>query len=271
MVESVCSPMKKGVSVILNCHQEGALVLNALQGIQANFDRLNKSSLQTELIVVLDNANDITNSIVQNYHFGLEKKIILNTNYGNLSQARNKAMTVAQFDYITFLDGDDTWSSDWLLNCLILTNKYSNDSLGILHPEFRVRIFDDARIVDRQIVNKNYDDLLLAVENRWTSSIFACRHLLRNFNYEPLDFENKVGFEDWNLNRLTVNEKVPHRSVKNTIHYVTVKEISLSSLQNMSNFMPLSINNADIYRKSSLLCKFKVAVYMLFYILMRDL
>ena len=263
--------MKKGVSVILNCNQEGELVLNALQCIQSNFDKLNRSSVQTELIVVLDNANDITNSIVQNYHFGLEKKIIVNTNYGNLSKARNKALAVAHFDYVTFLDGDDTWSSDWLLNCLILTDKYSNDSLGILHPEFRVRIFDDLRIVDRQIVNRNYDDLLLAVENRWTSSIFAYRHLLRNFNYEPLDFENKIGFEDWNLNRLTVKEKVPNRIVKNTIHYVTVKEISLSSLQNTGNFMPLSINNADIYRNSTLLCKFKMAMYMLFYMLMRNL
>jgi glycosyltransferase involved in cell wall biosynthesis len=271
MVESDYSPMEKGVSVILNCHQEGNLVLNALNCIQKNFDKLDYSLVQLELIIILDNSNYITSSIVQSYDYGIEKVIIFDTNYGNLSQARNKAISVANFDYITFLDGDDSWGSDWLLNCLTLSNKYPKESLGILHPEFRVRIFGNSSIVDRQKVNQNFDNLLLANENLWTSSIFASRHLLRNYNYKPLDFEKKIGFEDWNLNRLTVKEKVPHRIVKNTIHHVVVKELSLSSLQIMDNFMPLPMNNADIYRNSTLLCKLRMVVYMLFYRLMRDL
>lgn len=271
MVEAVYFPIKKGVSVILNCHQEGDLVLNALNSIKKNFNKLDSSLVQQELIIILDNSNYITSSIVKSYDYRLEKVIIIETNYGNLSQARNKAISVAHFNYITFLDGDDSWSSDWLLNCLTLSYEYPEESLGILHPEFRVRIFEDSSIVDKQKVNQNFDNLLLANENLWTSSIFVSRHLLRNYNYEPLDFEKKIGFEDWNLNRLTAKDKVPHRIVKNTIHHVVVKEISLSSLQNRDNFMPLPMNNADIYRNSTLLCKLKMVVYMLFYKLMRDL
>ena len=88
------------VSIIMPAYNSGAFIRNALESIPERSD--------IEVIVVNDGSYDDTRDIASEYNVVL----IDNGENMGIGYSRNKALTVAQGEYIMFFDSDDTIRGD---------------------------------------------------------------------------------------------------------------------------------------------------------------
>jgi len=78
-----------------------------------------------ELIIVNDGSTDNSLNIIQKYLTDPRIKIVNQVNQG-VSVARNNGVSVATFDYIAFLDGDDEWLPGYLAKVKEAIELYPN-------------------------------------------------------------------------------------------------------------------------------------------------
>ena len=68
-----------------------------------------------ELILVDDGSPDNCGAICDRYALECDKVKVIHKKNGGLSSARNAGLAAAQGEYITFVDGDDTVASSFLV------------------------------------------------------------------------------------------------------------------------------------------------------------
>lgn len=86
------------ISVIIPTFNRAPFILRAIQSIQ------NQSVQVNEIIVVDDGSTDETKKLLEN----IDITYIYQTNQG-VSKARNTGIKAAKYEWIAFLDSDDTW------------------------------------------------------------------------------------------------------------------------------------------------------------------
>jgi len=91
------------ISVVIPTFNRADLILKAIESV------LKQTYKASEIIVIDDGSNDETKKIIENYDI----KYFYQRNSG-VSSARNKGIKVAKYDWIAFLDSDDTWREDKL-------------------------------------------------------------------------------------------------------------------------------------------------------------
>ncbi|QIZ60560.1 glycosyltransferase family 2 protein [Acinetobacter indicus] len=95
---------------------------------------LNQKFKNFELIIVNDGSSDNSLEIAKktcNNNRDIEIKFINQENQG-VSIARNNGVNHSKFDYICFLDADDEWTSDFLLDMNNLIQRYEEANLYCL-------------------------------------------------------------------------------------------------------------------------------------------
>jgi len=106
-------------SVIIPLYNKAAYIERAIQSV------LSQTYQEFELIVVDDGSTDdsFVQLSVNNPEAFRKLKIIEQSNQG-VSVARNNGVKVAKYDYIAFLDADDSWESTYLENMKQLIDNY---------------------------------------------------------------------------------------------------------------------------------------------------
>lgn len=94
------------ISVIIPCYNSSKTIERAIESV------INQTLLPKEIIVVDDCSNDNTLELLNNFKKkNLKFNIVilsLEKNVGAAS-ARNRAWDIAKYDFIAFLDSDDSW------------------------------------------------------------------------------------------------------------------------------------------------------------------
>ncbi len=119
------------VSVILCVFNEEKFIGKAIESI------LNQTLSDFELIIVNDGSTDDTLDIINSYDDD-RIKLISQENIGR-GASRNKAMSMASGEYVTFLDGDDWFSLDGLETAYCEAKSKGTD-ISI----FQIKYYDDA-------------------------------------------------------------------------------------------------------------------------------
>ncbi len=97
------------ISVIIPTYNRASLLGEAIQSVQNQDYFARKGSSCFELIVVDDGSTDNTKKVVRS--FGKRVKYHFQPNRG-VSAARNRGLSLAQGDFISFLDSDDLWENE---------------------------------------------------------------------------------------------------------------------------------------------------------------
>ena len=97
--------MKGLVSIIIPCYNSSRFIHNALASI------FNQTYTHFEIIAVNDESTDNTEELLQGYG---DKIRYVNRKNGGPSAAKNTGLALAQGEFITFLDHDDTYTPNKL-------------------------------------------------------------------------------------------------------------------------------------------------------------
>ena len=108
---------------------------------------LNQTMKDFELILINDGSTDNSLSILKNYELKDSRIRVIDQKNVGVSKTRNKGIKLANGDYITFIDNDDTIKSDYLEKFLSFIGDYDMviggyqrvDSNGNIISEFRLK------------------------------------------------------------------------------------------------------------------------------------
>lgn len=212
--------MKPDISVIVVAHAEGRLIHATVQSVESAIARAHRDGLAIEWLFVLDRP---TEDLVKYLHDRQPlRSSVIELNCGDLGLARNAGAQATQGKYISFIDGDDIWGSNWLVAAFEFAKRFENRC--VLHPELRVTFEKETfftRNVDQESAEFCRDSLM--EHNYWNPSAFALRQTYLQHPFCALDLENGLGYEDWYWNCETVAAGYVHKVVPETIHGLRYK------------------------------------------------
>lgn len=226
------------ISLVITAHNEGKLVLNALNSVLEN---IRKSKItKYEVLIGLDNPDRETQIVVAQNDFHSEFIHVYNFKLGDVGIVRQNLLNLTKYEHISFLDADDLWADNWLCEASKFSAKNPN---AVLHPD--LTIFFDKEI---KYVRKNPDSTsrkfkkeLLVFENVWTSSYITPRWVMEKFPMKSgntSDESSPYAYEDWSWFRETLAEGIDHRIVKKTAHFHKIKDNSNTSRSILLNKKP---------------------------------
>ncbi|MBP3221664.1 MAG: glycosyltransferase family 2 protein [Neisseriaceae bacterium] len=176
--------MKK-VSVIIPCHNHAKYVGETIDSV------LNQTYQNIEIIVVNDASTDNSSEVIQKYVDKYPKIIFIDEkeNIGVI-EVRNKAISMAQGDYILPLDADDKIHATYIEKAVnILEN---NSQIGVVYA--KACFFGEKEGI-WELANFNKENILL-YNMVFVTSLFRKEDFLHVGAYNKNMYG---GYEDWDL------------------------------------------------------------------------
>ena len=248
---------KPDITAVLNAHREGSILVPAIASMLQAIKHAEHHGLSVEMLVVLDRPDTITEDFVK-YNCPLTSRIEC-IDKGDLSQARNYAISQARGSYIAFLDGDDLWCKSWLI-AAFLEAKNNFNSI-IYHPEVDIYFDNEDLLVFRRDMNDPEFNLqFLNITTYWSALSFAHSEIYQRFPYQPNDLESGFGYEDWQWNCETISSGILHMVVPGTAHFIRrkihssleVKTRLAECLMTPSNLFNRSVNAIKFHNAKAL-------------------
>ncbi|UWQ93514.1 glycosyltransferase family 2 protein (plasmid) [Rhodobacteraceae bacterium M382] len=204
------------ITTILTGHREGRLSVATLRSIRAAVSKARAAGLSVQEIYVLDRANEITTSVFRAAaEEAGEHALLLETDLGDQGAARNHAITQARGKRTAFQDGDDLWTSDWLVQAWTFLEEVGPDVVA--HPAYNY-FFEGQATIFRQIDQDSdeYRPDMLRLFNYWDALAMCDTELYRRFPFPKRDMANGWAYEDWGWNCITVDAGIRHKIVPDT-------------------------------------------------------
>lgn len=208
------------ISIIITCHAEGILLHKTLLSTYRSMEAL-PSAVSIEIIVHADNPTAATQDYLSriNTHFSGIK--VITNSFGDPGKSRNHCIDVASGKYITFIDGDDLMSRNWLSGALETLESRPYGKF-VAHSEMTVEFGGFNSIVQKYgTIDKETDSLLNVWSARWNAIIFAPSSLLRETRYPT----NKpgYGYEDWLMSCEFIERDIQNILIPETVMFVRRK------------------------------------------------
>ena len=215
------------ISIILTFHNEGAVIHKTFLALRRMVKKLDEQRVSYEVIAHIDNGDEDTRNVIKRESENFDIKIFENS-FGEPSQSRNYAVSMAKGKYVCLMDGDDLFSENWLLDAYNLQEESKEDI--IFHPECNLTfgLDEQPRLWRmRNSFDLDNDTLILLGRNRWCSGTFLKRSVANKFHYEKAI--GCYGFEDWHYNCETRAHGVKHNVVPGSILFYRVRKGSTYS------------------------------------------
>jgi glycosyltransferase involved in cell wall biosynthesis len=204
------------ISLILTCHREGALVGPAIRSLQEAQAAAVEAGLSCEVVAVLDRADGITTESVREALPDAAR--IFETDFGDPGLSRNHGVASASGEFVAFLDGDDLWSFNWLVQAHRTLR--AAEAPVVVHSEF-ICSFGETRHLWLHWDSRR-DDFwpeYLTLANYWDAMSFARRELYVAHPFRVNALKSGYGHEDWLWNMETLKAGIHHVPAPQTIHF----------------------------------------------------
>lgn len=203
------------VTAIITAHGEGLLAGPSLASYWTAIEEARTAGLNVEPLVVLDRPTPLTQSMFT-ASAARGARIILNDD-GDPGMTRNRGAGEATGKYVTFLDGDDLWGSQWI----VLSHAFceAEGANVIAHSEMNL-VFGEHRLVwfHEDSESADFDIGYQRIANYWDAMCFASNDILRSFPFEKNAIRDGYAHEDWHWNNVTLEAGLSHRPVPGTVH-----------------------------------------------------
>ena len=202
------------VSAIITTHAEGELIRASVESCLAAkkvFEE--KFDLSIEVILVMDRPSSATRKVVGSYSSG---NVVFELDYGDQGMVRNEVVKRANGRYIAFLDGDDLWSENWLVEAY----KVAEENIGkcVVYPEFNWYFEDSSNIlcqIDGQVSSFDYE--ALRAVNLWDALCFCPKQIYLDYPFTKRRIVEGFAYEDWHWNRQLFEANIVQKNAIDTI------------------------------------------------------
>jgi len=139
----------------------------------------------TEVILIDDASTDDSEAVYRQYQDRIT--LIEHADNKGIVFTRNEAMSAAHGEFICFLDADDYWDPDYLLQLYGVATEYGAD---VVYPDWR--LFGDINEIRRFA---EFDPVLLQLQKIHCTA----ESLMRLSSVRQFAFESEVVAEDWDF------------------------------------------------------------------------
>lgn len=237
------------ISAILTAHREGIFAGPALRSFDAAIARAQAVGLVIERIIMLDNPDPETLAMFADLPTDTYRVVVHSG--GEPALSRNHGVSLATGRYVSFLDGDDLWSTNWLVEAHRFCSASATPVVG--HSEANI-VFGQHRAAWLHVDSAadDFDIDYLKFGNYWDAMCFAARDIFSGYPFQCNDVRNGYGHEDWHWNNVTLAAGIAHRPVPSTVHFKRRRLGSQMSMVNARDVVVLP-NEIDLYRESDAL------------------
>lgn len=217
---------KYDITAVINGHNEGMLALASLRSLLKCIKAAESSGIKIEVVAVLDNADPVTKEVFEEFSSCRTDFSVLSVRFGDPGFARNAAAAAAEGKWVAFLDADDLWGSDWLLETFKAAE--ADQRQVVWHPEVNVYFGVNPHLfIHIDMDNSQFNIAGLAFQNMWTALAFVSRDFLRTVPYTGTNIKEFIGYEDWSWNVDVISKGAIHKTVPGTAHAIRTKHISV--------------------------------------------
>ncbi len=236
------------VSVIIPTYNSSKYINECIESA------LNQTIKPLEIIVVDDGSTDDTESILKEY-IGQNKITYIKKENGGPASARNKGVSLANGDYIAFLDADDIWTKTKLEEQLIMAVTKNAD---IVHTG---RFFISENKQQKKDTIRIKDSLSYLIKNNYivNSSVLIKKEIIKKYMFSELG--DMFAVEDYFLwlNLKSLVYKFIHIDKPLVGYRIHKNQISQDALGNTIKLY-LNIFKNGLTGKISIYCKL-IALY----------
>ncbi|WP_250538455.1 MULTISPECIES: glycosyltransferase [unclassified Caballeronia] len=225
------------ITAVINGHGEGLLAHASLRSLVRSADAARERGHSVELLAVLDRPSPLTREVFEHFARTCPELRIEVVQHGDLGYARNSAITLANGEYVAFLDADDIWGESWLTLALEAARA---DSRNIAwHPEVNVYFGVAPHLfLHMDMEDPRFRVATLAHTNAWTSLCFSSVAFLRQVPYAGTHLKDHIGYEDWSFNVDVIRQGGIHKIVPGTAHAIRTRHTSLVKATSAAGCIP---------------------------------
>lgn len=204
------------VTAVLIAHAEGPIAGLSLHSLVDAVTVAREAGLVVETLIVLDTPDAATReAFSEATDDGLR---CVEVAYADQGAARNHAVTLAAGDYVAFLDGDDLWTENWLLDAHRMCT--TDPGRVIAHPALNWSFGAEGNhSFTADQLEPGFEATHLRLYNYWDALCMAPRQVHLAHPYGPRALDDGYAYEDWHWNMETLAAGCVHRVVPETIHF----------------------------------------------------
>lgn len=178
--------MYRRISVIITTYNSSHVIERSLNSIK------NQKNIDVEVLVVDDCSLDLAklSKIIKYYSQEIDILFLPQNKKGNANISRNIGIKNASYDYVAFLDADDTWQPEHLTKCV---EKMSKDKASLCFS--RVQFNQDNKVLpsSNALFIGEISSFIFNNGVAVTSSIVAKRDALLQCMFDESQFKH----QDW--------------------------------------------------------------------------
>lgn len=204
------------VTIVVNGHREGLLAGPSIASMLAARREAVEQGLSVEVVAVLDKSDELTLEVFR--QAGIRDLKIISTELGDPGLARNAGAQEASGRFVAYLDADDLWSFNWITAAFRFADEHHGPVIA--HSEVNVVFGDVSNIwVHADSTAAGFDPSYLTIGNYWDAMCFTERRIMLEHAFIANNLKAGFGHEDWDFNNRTLLAGIPHRPVRDTVHF----------------------------------------------------
>ena len=212
--------VKTEVAAVVNLHTEGTSATPSLTSAWRAVAAAQANGIDASLILVLDTPDQATTHMAGQWE--ARGASIIECEVGDLGAARNYAAETLDSEWLAFLDADDLWGEDWLVEAHgAATEAKASMFIDVWHPQLNI-IFGDHHSFLHHIpsTDPSFSWARFRLHNAWTALCFVRRAHIQAVPYPRNNLAAGFGFEDWSWNEEILRRGGRHQVVPNTCHFI---------------------------------------------------